>query len=117
MEALMKTSTLAAALLLASTAAHAGQAISLNIDGHRIRIEASRNCDALSCLKITGLSGINLGGLTSGRADDDETPVSPSAAPAAAPAPAPTVQSSVPQTTTPAAPPALPAPATTTSSA
>jgi uncharacterized protein (DUF2147 family) len=116
----MKTLTFAAALVLASTAAHAGQAISLDIDGHRIRIEAPKHCDALSCLKITGLGGINLGGLTSGRNDEDETAISPSAAPAPAPAPAPTIQATVPQTTIPAAgpaQPALPAPPTTTSSA
>jgi uncharacterized protein (DUF2147 family) len=111
----MKTLTFAAALVLASTAAHAGQAISLDIDGHRIRIEAPKHCDALSCLKITGLGGINLGALTSGHADDDETPVSPSAGPA--PAPAPTIQATLPQPTTPAANPVSPAPATTTSSA
>ena len=113
----MKTLTLAAAFVLASTAAHAGQAISLDIDGHRIRIEAPKHCDALSCLKITGLGGINLGGLTSGRADDDETPVSPSAAAPPAPAPAPAVQATVPQTTMPAANPSPPAPAPVTPSA
>ena len=113
----MKTLTLAAVLVLASTAAHAGQAISLDIDGHRIRIEAPKHCDALSCLKITGLGGINLGGLTSGRADDDETPVSPSAAAPPAPAPAPAVQATVPQTTMPAANPSPPAPAPVTPSA
>jgi hypothetical protein len=97
----MKTLTLSTALLLASTAAHAGRAISLDIDGHRIRIEAPKNCDALSCLKITGLSGINLGGLKSGR-DDDDAPAGPSAAPA--PAPAPPVQAA-----TSPSPPASPA--------
>ena len=98
----MKTFTLAAALLLASTAVHAGQAISLDIDGHKIRIEAPRNCDALSCLKITGLSGINLGGLKSGH-DDDDAPVSSSAAPAPAPAPATATQTSTAQAIPPAA--------------
>jgi uncharacterized protein (DUF2147 family) len=102
MEALMKTFTLAAALLLASTAVHAGQAISLDIDGHKIRIEAPRNCDALSCLKITGLSGINLGGPKSGH-DDDDAPASSSTAPAPAPAPAPATQTSAPQAIPPAA--------------
>jgi uncharacterized protein (DUF2147 family) len=98
----MKTFALAAVLLLASTAVHAGQAISLDIDGHKIRIEAPRNCDALSCLKITGLSGINLGGLKSGH-DDDDAPASSSAAPAPAPAPAPTTQTSTSQAIPPAA--------------
>jgi uncharacterized protein (DUF2147 family) len=116
----MKTLSFAAALVLASTAAQAGQAISLDIDGHRIRIEVPRHCDALSCLRITGLGGIDLGGMTSGRNDDDETPVSPSARPAPAAAPVPNVQATVPQTTTPTASraqPAPPAPATMPSSA
>jgi uncharacterized protein (DUF2147 family) len=116
MEALMKTYTLAAALLLASTAAHAGQAISLEIDGRKIRIEAPRNCDALSCLKITGLNGINLGGLTSGH-DDDDAPVTSFTAPAPAPAPTLAVPAAAPQTP-PAAnnpPPVTPAPTTSAS--
>src|SRR5215467_3837515 len=117
MEALMKTLTLAAALLMASTAAHAGQAISLEIDGHKIRIEAPRNCDALSCLKITGLNGINLGGLKSGH-DDDDAPATSSTTAAPAPAPAPAVPAAAPQAPQPAAnnpPPAPPAPTTSAS--
>ena len=39
-------------LLLATTSAHAG-GISFQIEGHRIRIEAPRNCSSLSCIKIT----------------------------------------------------------------
>jgi uncharacterized protein (DUF2147 family) len=114
MEALMKTSTLAAALLLASTAAHAGQAISLDIDGHKIRIEAPRNCDALSCLKITGLNGINLGGLTSGHDDDDAPTTSSTTAPAPAAAPAPAVPAAAPPPVS-NPPTAAPAPTTSTS--
>jgi len=113
----MKTFTLAAALLMAGSAAHAGQAISLEIDGHKIRIEAPKNCDALTCLKITGLAGINLGGLMSGRSDDDDTPVN-SASPA--PAPAPAIQATSPQPTFPQSgslPPVPPAPPTIASAA
>src|SRR3954466_7220350 len=41
-----------AALLLASTAAQAG-GFSFEIDGQKIRVEAPRNCNSLSCLNVT----------------------------------------------------------------
>jgi Uncharacterized protein conserved in bacteria (DUF2147) len=122
----MKQFTLAAALLMASTAAHAGSAISFEIDGHKIRIEAPRHCDALSCLKITGLSGINLNGLKSGHGDDDEPSPSSATPPAPAPIPpAPLVQANAPQAMPPAtsaqaaspAPSVSPAPATVVAAA
>jgi uncharacterized protein (DUF2147 family) len=83
----MKTLYAAAALLMVSTSAHAGNAISLEIGGHRIRIEAPRNCGALSCLRISGLEGIDLNGLKPGGEVKDDAPA-PAAAPAAPPAPA-----------------------------
>src|SRR4051794_2649400 len=58
-EALMKKLYVIAALLMAATAAHAGDAgtsISFQIEGHRIRIEAPRNCESLSCLQISAPS-------------------------------------------------------------
>jgi uncharacterized protein (DUF2147 family) len=70
----MKKLYLLAALLMASTAAHAGNAVSLQIGGHKIRIEAPKDCDKLSCLQISApsLSGSDLfKGLKSGRDDDD----------------------------------------------
>ncbi len=71
----MKKLYLLAALLLASTAAHAGNAVSLQIGGHKIRIEAPKDCDKLSCLQISApsLSGSDLSfkGFKSNR-DDDE---------------------------------------------
>ena len=70
----MKKLYLLVALLMASTAAHAGNAVSLQIGGHKIRIEAPKNCDKLSCLQISAptLSGSDLfKGLKSGRDDDD----------------------------------------------
>lgn len=71
----MKKLYLLAALLMASTAAHAGNSISLQIGGHKIHIEAPKNCDKLSCLQISapGLSGSDLSfkGFKSGRDDDD----------------------------------------------
>src|SRR4051794_18526676 len=96
MEAPMKTIPLAAAaILMASTTAYAGGGISFEINGQKIHVEAPKNCDALSCIKITApgldLKGLNLGG---SHDDDDATvaatapaPVTP-AGPAAASTPA-----------------------------
>ena len=71
----MKKFYLLAALLLASTAAHAGNAVSLQIGGHKIRIEAPKDCDKLSCLQISAPSlsgsGLSFKDFKSNR-DDDE---------------------------------------------
>ena len=60
----MKKLYIPAALLMASTAAHAGNSISFEIDGHKVRIEVPRNCDQLSCIQISapGLSGADFKG-------------------------------------------------------
>jgi hypothetical protein len=69
-----------AALLMATTAAHAGNSISFEIEGHKIHIEAPKDCDSLSCLKVSapGLSGSGFGFKSSKSArvqdDDDATP-------------------------------------------
>jgi uncharacterized protein (DUF2147 family) len=89
----MKRLYVLAALMMATTAAHAGNSISFEIDGHKIHIEASKNCDSLSCIKVSapGLSGsgFNLKGLKSFTGDDDvadnDAPVSNSAPAPAAP--------------------------------
>jgi uncharacterized protein (DUF2147 family) len=98
------------ALFLASAGlAHAGNSISFQIEGQRIRIETPSNCASLNCVTIIApglsnkpirLNDINLNGL--GSKDDDE--VASTATPAPAPAPAapqaaPQVQT---QTTAPA---------------
>src|SRR6266849_10808329 len=73
-EILMKKLYLLAALLMASTAAHAGNSVALQIGGHKIRIEAPKDCDKLSCLQISApsLSGSDLfKGFKSSRDDDD----------------------------------------------
>jgi hypothetical protein len=103
----MKTITLAAAFLLASTAAHAGSGISFQIDGQKIHIDAPKNCSSLSCIKVTGTngSGINLKGFGSKQDDDDDVAIASPAPAPAAPAPAPVAS------TTPAAPVAAAAPA------
>ena len=84
----MKTIHLAAALLLASSAAHAGSSIAFNVGGHNIRINAPRNCQSLSCLHISGvdLNGLRSGKFGSNSHDDDDAPAS-SAVETQAPAP------------------------------
>jgi uncharacterized protein (DUF2147 family) len=103
METPMKTLYLAAALLMATTAAHAGSGISFVIDGQKIHIDAPKNCSSLDCLKITGVntSKFNLKGFGSKKDDDDDIAPAP-----AAPAPAAV-----------AATPAMPAPAPVASTA
>lgn len=110
----MKKLYIIAALLMATTSAHAG-GMTLQINGERIRVEAPRNCNALSCIKITapGYNGtvgnIDLKGLGSSKSKDDDvadtTPAQPAPAPAQAKAPPPAP---------PAATPAAPAPTPTT---
>jgi hypothetical protein len=123
METPMKTLYLAAALLMASTAAHAGSGISCVIDGQKIHIDAPKNCSSLDCLKITGVntSKFNFKGFASKKDDDDgiapaapapvpvvATPAAPapvaSTAPVAyaIPAPQPAVSASAPQPVAPA---------------
>jgi uncharacterized protein (DUF2147 family) len=132
METLMKTLYLAAALLMATTAAHAGSGISFVIDGQKIRIDAPKNCSSLDCIKITGANGsnFNMKGFGSKKNDDDvaapaPAPVAPAVAAPVAPAPAPVASTapaapaapvaSAPQperlTATTPLPPAPPAPA------
>ena len=127
----MKKLFILAALLMATTSAHAG-GITFQINGERIRVEAPRNCNDLSCIRITapGYSGtvgnIDFKGLGSKSKDDDvvETaPARPAPAPVQAAAPAPQPAAPAPvyapaqtaavaaapvQTDVPAAPPAPP---------
>ncbi|QOZ51271.1 DUF2147 domain-containing protein [Bradyrhizobium sp. CCBAU 53338] len=117
-----KLTIAAAALFLASSAAaHAGNSLSFQIDGQRIRIETPRNCASLDCVTIVApglsnkpirLNNINLNGLGS-KDDDDTTPPATTATPAPAPvqqqpAQAAPVQAAAP--TAPAVVPAAPAP-------
>jgi uncharacterized protein (DUF2147 family) len=71
----MKKLYVLAALLMASTAAHAGNSISLEIGGHKIRIEAPKNCDSVSCIQISAPSlsdsGFGFKSIKSTRGDDD----------------------------------------------
>ena len=134
----MKKLYILAALFMATTSAQAG-GITFQVNGERVRVEAPRNCNALSCIKIIapGYNGtvgnIDLKGLGSKNRDEDDVaatapskPVSPVPAPAqtatpqpaapaaAAPAPAPvpsTVATTAPTSAEAApAPPAPPAP-------
>ena len=110
----MKKLYILAALLMATTSAHAG-GISFQINGERIRVEAPRNCNAISCVKVispgyTGtLGNVDLKGMGKKKDDDDVV-----AAPAPPPAPAP-AQAAAPPPPAPPAPAAVaPAPAPTT---
>lgn len=101
-----KLSIAATALFLASTAvAHAGNSISFQIEGQRIRIETPRNCASLNCVTIVApglsdkpikLNDINLKGLGGSKDDDADTAVAP-APTTAQPAPAPVQQQPAPQ--------------------
>jgi hypothetical protein len=113
-EPVMKKLYILAALLMATTSAHAG-GITLQINGERVRVEAPRNCSGISCIKITSpgytgtLGNIDLKGMGSKSKIDDDVV----AAPAAPPAPAP-AQATAPQPPAPAATAVTPAPAQTT---
>jgi len=117
----MKTFFLAAAAaFLMTSTAHAGSAISFDIDGQRIHIAQPKGCNSLSCMEITvpglssksfNLKSLNLDGFKKDSDDDVATATAP-ATPQAAPAPsAPTTQAS--QSPDPAAsvPPPPPPPA------
>ena len=109
----MKKLYILAALLMATTSAHAG-GITFQINGERIHVEAPRHCNALSCIKITapGYSGsigdIDLKGFGSKSKDDDVADTTP-AKPTPAPAPAP-VQAAAPAPAAPAATGSAPRP-------
>src|SRR5215213_1636472 len=113
-EAIMKKIYILAALLMATTSAHAG-GITIQINGERVRVEAPRNCSGISCIKITSpgytgtLGNIDLKGMGSKSKVDDDVVAAPAAP--AAPAPA---QAAAPQPPAPAATVATPAPAQTT---
>ncbi|MBR0791912.1 DUF2147 domain-containing protein [Bradyrhizobium manausense] len=89
------------AVFLASTAvAHAGNAISFQIDGQRVRIERPRNCTSLDCLTIA----------TQDLSNKQAKPATTTAPPAPAPVQQQPAQQTPAQVTAPAAPPAPPAP-------
>ena len=110
----MKKLYILAALLMATTSAHAG-GITFQINGERIRVEAPRNCNAISCVKVispgyTGtLGNVDLKGMGKKKDDDDVV-----AAPAPPPAPAPAQAAAPPPPASPAPAALTPAPAPTT---
>src|ERR1700694_6245034 len=95
----MKKLYVLAALLMTSTAAHAGNSFSPDIGGHKIRIEAPKNCEALSCLQISAPSlsgsGLSFKGFKSS-GDDDEV-ASSADPPAQTPTDAPVHHAAAPQ--------------------
>ncbi|TYL78839.1 DUF2147 domain-containing protein [Bradyrhizobium cytisi] len=121
-----KLTIAATAVFLASTAvAHAGNSLSFQIEGQRIRIETPRNCASLDCVTIVApglsnkpikLNDINLNGLGGSKDDDDTTPSTTTAQPAPAPVQQQPVAPAPMQATAPVAPAAA-APATTVATA
>ncbi len=109
----MKRLYVLAALLMVTTSAHAGNGISLEINGHKIHIEAPKNCDSLACIKVSApdLSGSGFGfkGFKFANRDDDNDIAPPSDPPAQKSVSAPVDQT--------AAPPPSVAPASNTPSA
>ena len=99
----MKKLYLIAALLMATTSAQAGgRAVTFQIEGHKIRIEAPRNCESLSCIKISApsLSGSSFGNFGSKSRNDDDDVASDPAPAKSTPAP---VQATAPQPVAPVA--------------
>ena len=111
----MKKLAIVATLLLATTSAHAGNSISFEVNGHKIRIDAPRNCEALSCLQISGISGSDFGSKSKrfddSNYDDDNNVTANSDQPAAKSQPAPAVQAAAPVAQAPAQVAPAPAPA------
>jgi Uncharacterized protein conserved in bacteria (DUF2147) len=103
----MKKLYVLAALLMATTSAHAG-GITFQINGERIRVEAPRNCNAISCVKVVApgyngtLGNIDLKGMGSKSKGDDDVATAPAAPPAPAPAQATAPQPPAPAATAPA---------------
>ena len=112
----MKKLAIVATLLLATSSAYAGNSISFEVNGHRIRIEAPRNCDALSCLQVSGsgLSGSGFGSKSKrfddSNYDDDNNVAANSDQPAPKSQPAPAVQAAAPVAQAPAQVAPAPAP-------
>ncbi|OKO67042.1 hypothetical protein AC628_40465, partial [Bradyrhizobium sp. NAS96.2] len=83
----MKKLVAIAALLMATTSAHAGgTGITFEIDGQRVHVEAPRNCSALSCIRISapGYNG-TIGGISKNfgsKSDDDDVAATSSPPPA-----------------------------------
>ena len=89
----MKKLLAIAALLMVTTTAHAGQSYSFQIEGHKIRVSAPKNCTSLSCLQISAPSISK--GLKSKSSGDDTEVAANSDAPAQKPAAAAPVEPTV----------------------
>jgi uncharacterized protein (DUF2147 family) len=102
----MKKLFVIAAMLMATTAAHAGNSVSFEIGGHKIHIEAPKDCNTLSCLKVSSPdgTGFDFKGFKSKHLGDDYVASDPQPQ-NAAPAPA---QAAAPQPAAPAATAAAP---------
>jgi uncharacterized protein (DUF2147 family) len=97
----MKKLYIVAALLMATTAAQAGNnSYSFEVGGRKIHIEAPKNCESLSCIKVSGagLSGTGFKSTKPARDDDTvartDAPVTKTAATPVETLPAPQPQAS-----------------------
>jgi uncharacterized protein (DUF2147 family) len=109
----MKKLFVIAALLMATTSAHAGNSISFEIGGRKVHIEAPKDCNTLSCLKVSapGLSAADFKGFKSKRFDDGDDVVADRADPAPqTAAPSPAAPAAAPQPAAPVASAPAPAP-------
>jgi uncharacterized protein (DUF2147 family) len=91
-----------AVLMALSSSASAGESFSFVVDGHRIHIEAPRNCNSPSCVTVS-IPGIYETRRRRDRYDDDAAPAKPTA-PAAQPV---VVRPIAPPATRPAVEPAV----------
>jgi uncharacterized protein (DUF2147 family) len=116
----MKTFLLAAAAaFLMTSTAHAGSAISLEIEGQRIHIAQPKGCNSLSCMEITApglssksfnLKSLNLDGFKKDSEDDvaiatAPVPMTPQATPAPSATTTQVSQSPAPAASVPPVPP------------
>ncbi|MGB3505595.1 MAG: DUF2147 domain-containing protein, partial [Xanthobacteraceae bacterium] len=87
----MKVVVAAAALLLSSTLAHAGDSYSFDIGGRSVTIHAPRDCDQPSCISVSIPGVFHYGPKRGARIeiDRDGDMETSAAAPVIAPAPAP----------------------------
>jgi uncharacterized protein (DUF2147 family) len=112
----MKKLVILAALLVASTAAHAGNSLSFEVNGHKVSVAVPNNCKELSCIQVSapGLSGSDFFKSTKSKQPDDDV-AKPADPPEQKPVSAPAPQTAATEPPAPPAannPPAAPAIAT-----
>src|ERR1700709_2443191 len=99
-------------LMALSSTAHAGNSISFVVGGHRVHVEAPRNCNSVSCVSVS-IPGIYQTLRKLDRDDDvasasDAAPVKPVSAPAQPAVPTPIVAPAKPDVAPVACAPSVP---------